>query len=198
MRHRQIGVFGGTFDPVHLGHLRVASDAYEALSLDRVLFVPAANPPHKTGRPVSDAEHRLKMARAAIEGDSRFGVDDLEIRRGGTSYTVETLRELQSREPDAELVFLLGVDQFRSLDTWREPREVARLARLAVFARGGETHDLAGPYEGVAVAVRRIDVSSTEIRSRVAAGRSIRYLVPEPVLRIIESQRLYAMGKGGG
>lgn len=197
MRHRQLGVFGGTFDPLHLGHLLVASDAYESLSLDRVLFVPAANPPHRSSGAVADAERRLAMVRAAVDGDVRFGADDLELRRGGTSYTVDTLRELQSREPDAELVFLLGIDQFRGLDTWREPHEVARLAKLAVLARGGETHDLSGPYGGVAVPVRRIDISATEVRTRIATGRSIRYLVPEPVLRIIEAERLYAVGKGG-
>jgi nicotinate-nucleotide adenylyltransferase len=197
VRHRRIGIFGGTFDPIHIGHLLVASDAYEALSLDRVLFVPAANPPHKPRGPVADAMRRVAMVRAAIEGDARFAVDDLEVRRGGTSYTVDTLRELQTREPDAELVFLLGVDQFRALDSWREPREVSRLARLAVFARGGEAPDLSGPYEGIPVPVRRVDVSATEVRARAAAGRSIRYLVPEPVRRIIEAERLYMVGKGG-
>jgi len=191
VRPRRLGVFGGTFDPPHLGHLIVAADAWESLSLERVLFVPAGHPPHKSGVLATTPVQRVQMTRAAIDGDSRFILDDLEIRRDGPSYTVDTLRELRAREPDAELVFLLGIDQFRSLDTWREPEEVSRLAQLGVLARGGETLDLSGPYVGIEAKVRRVDISATEIRARVAAGKSIRHLVPEPVRRIIETEGLY-------
>src|SRR5687768_5639703 len=131
------------------------------------------------------------MLRAALEGNDRIEVDDLELRRGGTSYTVETLREIKAREPETELTFLMGADQFRDFGSWREPREVARLAHLAVMTRGGETPDTGGAYGSVSVAVTRIDISATEIRARVAAGRSIRYYVPESVREIIERERLY-------
>jgi nicotinate-nucleotide adenylyltransferase len=131
------------------------------------------------------------MLRAAVEGDDRIAVDDLELRRGGVSYTVETLREIKARDPQSELTFLMGADQFRDFGAWREPREVARLARLAVMTRDGETPDTGGAYGIVNVAVTRIDISATEIRARVAAGRSIRYYVPEAVREIIERERLY-------
>lgn len=188
---RRLGILGGTFDPPHHGHLIVASDAYEALTLDRLLFVPAADPPHKRGSVGATARQRLAMVRAATSGDARFGVDDLEIRRGGVSYTVDTLRELREREPDADLFFLVGVDQFRDFDSWREPDEVARLATLAILARGGETLATPTPYGGRRVPVSRIDISATEIRRRIAAGLSIRYFVPDPVRAVIEADRLY-------
>jgi nicotinate-nucleotide adenylyltransferase len=188
---RRIAIFGGTFDPPHLGHLIVASDACEALHVDRLLFVPAADPPHKRGSVVASGERRRTMVATAIAGDDRFDVDDLELRRGGVSFTVDTLRELSGRHPDAELVFLLGVDQFLEFSTWREPEEIARLATLGVLARGGETIPPAGPFGGVPVPVRRIDISATEIRQRIAAGQSVRYLLPESVLAIIERQGLY-------
>src|SRR5690606_38222800 len=124
----------GTFDPPHHGHLIVASEAFESLHLDRLLFIPAADPPHKGGRVRTPPEQRLRLLAAAIAGDPRFDLDELAIRRGGTSYTVDTLRELRRKAPEARLFFLLGIDQYRQLDGWREPREVARLATLAVFA----------------------------------------------------------------
>jgi nicotinate-nucleotide adenylyltransferase len=131
------------------------------------------------------------MLRAALEGNDRFGVDDLELRRGGVSYTVETLREIKARDPECELTFLMGADQFRDFGSWREPREVERLARLAVMTREGETPDTGGAYGVVRVAVSRIDISATVIRARVAAGKSIRYYLPDAVREIIERDRLY-------
>ena len=190
MAGRRLGLFGGTFDPPHHGHLVVASEAFDALGLERLVFIPAADPPHKEAVK-TPAETRLRMLRSAVAGDGRFDVDDLELRRGGTSYTVDTLREIRSRESDAELIFLLGADQFRELSSWKEPEEVARLAKLAVMARQGETVARAGPYDAVEVPVSRIDISATQIRSRVAAGRSIRYFVPDAVREIIESEGLY-------
>ncbi len=188
---RRLGIFGGTFDPPHHGHLLVASDAYDALELDQLLFVPAANPPHKQGEVVASAGQRLAMLEAAIGGDERFRADDIEIRRAGVSYTVDTLRAIGARHPETELVFLLGVDQFRVLSSWREPGAVARLARLAVLARAGETLDLSGPYRGDPVPVRRIDISATEVRRRLAAGQTVRYLLPDSVRAIIEKEGLY-------
>ncbi len=185
----RLGVYGGAFDPPHLGHLVAASDACDALALDRLLWIPSAVHPLK---PVRTAPRvRLEMVRAAIQGDPRFQADDLELRRTGPSYTVDTLRALRAREPGAELFFLTGADNLADLPRWREPEEIARLATLAVVSREGEALPPEPAYPAVAVAVTRVDVSSTEVRRRVAAGRSIRYLVPEAVRAVIERERLY-------
>ena len=189
-RPERIGVLGGTFDPPHLGHLLVASDVHAALRLDRLLLVPSASPPHKQGKVRAPAEKRLEMMRAAVAGDDRFEVDDLELRRPGASYSVDTLRELRERYPDAELYFVVGMDQLKEFHTWREPEEVARLARLVGVSRHGETPDPSGPV-AVPVEVTRIDLSATDIRDRIQAGQPIRYFVPDPVLEIIERDGLY-------
>lgn len=186
-----IGIFGGTFDPPHIGHLIVASDAFAALRLDRLILVPSADPPHKQGRVMATAEQRLDMVRAAVSGDPRFEVDGIELKRAGASYTVDTLRAMRTRFPGAELFFLVGVDQMRELDSWREPQEVARLACLSVVAREGEEPVRDSPFRFRPVPVTRIDVSATEIRRRIRKGESIRYLVPEAVREIIEREGLY-------
>ena len=186
----RLGVFGGTFDPPHVGHLIVASDACDVLRLDRMLFVPAAVPPHKPDGVVATPEQRLEMVRAAIAGDARFEADDLELRREGRSYSVDTLRELRERYPDAELFFVLGADQLRDFHSWREPGEIARLARLAAVARNGDPVP-AIPYEVTRVPVTRIDVSSTDVRRRIAEGRSVRYLLPEGVAEVVREYGLY-------
>ncbi|HET9982880.1 MAG TPA: nicotinate-nucleotide adenylyltransferase [Longimicrobiales bacterium] len=185
-------MFGGTFDPPHLGHLIVAQDAHARLDLDRVLFVPAAVPPHKRGRPLSPAPLRLEMVRAAVAADPRFAVDDLELRRAGPSYTVDTLRELRRRDPDTELFLLIGADQFRDFGTWREPQEIARLATLVMLTRAGVSAAAPGlelPHR--TLEVTRIDLSATDVRRRVAAGEPIRYLVPDGVEEIIRREALY-------
>lgn len=187
----RIGIFGGTFDPPHVGHLIVASDACVALALDRLILVPSADPPHKRGQVAATAAQRLEMVRAAITGDPRLEVDDLELRREGASYTVDTLREMRGRWPDAELFFLVGVDQMREFHGWREPHEVARLARLAVVTREGEAPDPESPFPHTVVPVTRIDLSATDIRRRVHEGVSIRYLVADEVRRRIEEWGLY-------
>ena len=187
----RLGVFGGTFDPPHLGHLAAASDAAQALALDRVLWIPAAEHPFKRGSVAAPPELRLEMVRAAVAGDGRFEACDLELRRSGPSYTVTTLRELQAWHPGAELFFLTGADNLRELAQWREPDEVVRLARLVVVSRQGEGVPVGLPYAATAVSVTRLDISSTELRRRVAAGETIRYLVPEPVREISERTGLY-------
>jgi nicotinate-nucleotide adenylyltransferase len=186
----RLGVLGGTFDPPHLGHLVVASDVYEGLGLDRLLLIPSADPPHKRGRVAASAEQRLRMTRAAVAGDARFEVDDLELRRAGASYSVDTLRELRAREPGCELYFVVGVDQLRELPTWHRPEEVARLASLVVIPREGEAR-LESPYPVTWLPVTRIDLSATDVRRRIAEGRSIRYLVPVAVRELIEAEGLY-------
>src|SRR5690606_3907319 len=158
-RDMRIGIFGGTFDPPHLGHLIVASDACSVLRLDRLILVPAAEPPHKRGKVGTPAERRLAMVRAAVRGDPRLAVDDLELRREGASYSVDTLREMRARYPEADLYFLVGMDQMREFHDWREPDEVARLARLSVVAREGETPDPDSPFPLDVVRVTRIDLS---------------------------------------
>lgn len=186
----RLGVYGGTFDPPHLGHLVAASEACEALRLDRVLWIPSAVHPLKGGRVRTPPETRLEMVRAAVAGDPRFAADDLELRRPGPSYTVDTLREIRAREPDAALFLLAGADILAELPRWREPDEILRLATLAVVARAGEgAHG--GGVPAVPVEITRVDVSSTEVRRRVAAGQSIRYLVPEAVRAVVAREGLY-------
>ena len=208
-----IGVFGGTFDPPHTGHLIVAQDAALALGLDRILFVPAARPPHKRDVDVTAPAVRSEMLHLAIADDARFGMDTLELDRPGASYTVDTLRELAAREPLVRWTLLIGADQYEEFATWREPDEIRRLAQLAVLTRRG-THGAAagtpsagatGLPEGgsavpaahrigngdVALQVTRIDISATEVRRRVAAGLPIRYLVPQAVEEFIFERKLY-------
>ena len=194
----RLGVFGGTFDPPHVGHLIVAQDAVLALDLDRVLFVPAGVPPHKRDRVLSPADARLAMTRAAVVGNGRFDVDAVELERGaGPSYTVDTLRALVGRHPGAELWLLIGRDQWDEFGTWKESEEVLRLASVGVMSRAGNGSGPGpglgpGTYERVKfVDVTRIDVSSTEIRRRVGVGESVRYLVPDPVIEIIFRESLY-------
>lgn len=191
---RRVGVFGGTFDPLHVGHLVAAQDVHHALELDRLLFVPAARPPHKGERGLTDPHVREEMVRAAVGDDPRFEVSDLEIRRGGVSYTIDTLRSLEEFYTRAEVFLIVGTDQLAELDTWKEPEELARMARLTVISREGEDPDrLRAPVDVSfeCVPVTRVDVSSTLIRERVRAGEPIRYLVPDAVRRIIERERLY-------
>ena len=193
----RVGVFGGTFDPPHVGHLVVAQDVLDTLGLDRLILVPAAEPPHKDRTTEAPAETRARMLEAAVAGESRFEVSRLEIERGGPSFTVDTLRELSEQRPEAEFHLVIGVDQLETFLSWKEPEEVARLARLAVMTRDGRDPREAAPHMDLpyqAVPVTRIDLSSTEIRRRIAAGRSIRHRVPEAVLGIIEAKRLYLRG----
>ena len=196
----RLGILGGTFDPPHVGHLAVAQDAWARLPLDRVLFVPAAVPPHKVGAVCTPPALRLEMVRAAIAGDDRFDASDIELHRDGPSYTVDTLRELTKRQQDAELFLLLGADQFRELGTWRDPAAIARMATLVLVPRGDDDPEgtLALARESLPSDARlavlnatRVDVSSSEIRRRCAAGEPVRYLVPNDVLRVIEREGLY-------
>ena len=187
----RLGVFGGTFDPPHIGHLVAAQDALSVLHLDRVILVPARVPPHKLHRPVTPGEIRLELVQAAVGGDPRFEVDDEELRRPGPSWTIDTLRALSERRPGSRLFLLLGTDQFSEFGTWRDPDGIRRLAEVAVLSRAGE----APASEGcISVPVTRIDVTSTDIRQRVAEGRPIRYLVPAAVEALIGRYGLYRAG----
>jgi nicotinate-nucleotide adenylyltransferase len=185
------GIFGGTFDPPHVGHLIVAQDAALALGLDRILFIPAAQPPHKLDAVVSPAGLRARMLQLAVEGDDRFATDTLELERSGPSYTVDTIRELRARHPETEWTLLVGVDQYREFGSWRGPDEIRLMARIGVLNRGGEAAAVAGGRGDVEVPVTRIDISSTLVRARVAEGLPVRYLVPPGVERLIHAEGLY-------
>jgi nicotinate-nucleotide adenylyltransferase len=194
---RRIGVFGGTFDPPHVAHLALAEWARVALRLDRVIFMPAALPPHKRRRRITSAVDRVAMTRAAVRGNAAFGVSTLEVRRRGPSYTVDTLRALRKTHPDAALYLLIGEDSLREFDTWYEPKEILRLARLAVAVRPGaparNRRDPGGRI--VRLSNPAIEVSSSGIRERVRSGKSVRYLVPDAVLWHIEKRGLYARSR---
>lgn len=189
----RLGILGGTFDPPHLGHLLVAVDATERLTLDRLAFVPAAMQPLKADGSGASGEQRLAMVRLMVAGDPRFTVDPIEMERGGLSYSVETLASYAERFGAAERFFLVGADVLRTFDQWREPERVLGLATLVVLTRGdgSDRGDRPLPTGAVRLPGRRVDVSSTEIRGRVAAGRSLRGFVPEPVADYIATHGLY-------
>ncbi len=187
----RIGILGGTFDPPHVGHLIAAQDAAEALALDRVLFVPAATQPLKAGRAAAPAADRLEMVRLMLGDDPRFAVEAAEVERGGLSYTVDTLRALRRRWPagTADLFLLLGADAAAQLPQWKEPSALRELAEVIVLTRG-EGSDR--PPSGLrAVPTRRVDVSSSEVRDRVRAGKPVRGLVTDPVAAYIAAHGLY-------
>ena len=192
----RIGILGGTFDPPHMGHLIAAQDTFDALSLDKLLFIPARVPPHKQHETVSHADVRLRMVSAAIDGDERFEVSDVELQRTGPSYTIDTLRQLKERFPADTLFLLVGVDQVREFATWREPEEVLRCAQLVMLTRAGIEEAPQGDIVHTTVPVTRIDISSTLVRQRARAGLPIRYLVPEAVEKMIVTERLYTGSLG--
>ena len=182
----RIALFGGTFDPVHHGHLILARDAIEQLKLDRVIFIPAALSPHKPGTFPAPAALRRDMLAAAIAEEPGQAMDECELKRSGPSYTIDTVELMRAQFVGAELFYLIGHDNLRKLNTWHRVDELRRLVQFVVFDRGQEVVEHANP-----VLRRRIDVSATEIRQRIARGASIRYLVPEPVRILIERNHLY-------
>jgi nicotinate-nucleotide adenylyltransferase len=190
----RIGVFGGTFDPPHVGHLLLASDAREALRLDRLIFIPAGQQPFKVNTPpVASPRDRLEMVRLAIADDANYAVDDTEITRTGLSYTVDTLEHLGERYAGAELFLLLGQDSLAGFPEWRSPARIQELATLALMMRSGapDVGDRRDAERVVMVSTRRVDVSSTEIRDRLRAEKSIKGFVPESVEQFIEARGLY-------
>ena len=183
----RIGILGGTFDPIHHGHLILARDAQEALDLHRIIFIPNNLSPHKTGASSAPAELRAAMVRAAIQGEPGFDIDQIELLRGGTSFTVDTLLHLRTLYPDDDLFYLIGEDNLEALHTWRRLDEILLMVQLVVMARGA-----AGPpHPYITLHQRRIDISATDVRARIANGQSIRYLVPDKVRAMIEEHQLY-------
>ncbi len=215
----KVGIFGGTFDPVHFGHLRCVEEAREMLRLDHILLIPAADPPHKRARAITAAAHRLAMLRGAIRGHPLFRVSTIEIERPGASFTIDTLRQISARNRDWQLTLVMGIDAFAEIHTWKEYTSLFEIADVAVLARPAV--DTRHPRMAVPVAVRghfrydsdhhtlvnrtgkrvyflsvsALDISATDIRNRVRRGRSIRFLVPTSVERYIEREQLYRAGK---
>ncbi|QBG47546.1 nicotinate-nucleotide adenylyltransferase [Verrucomicrobia bacterium S94] len=199
----RVGLFGGSFDPVHNGHLIIAQDAVEKLELDQVIFIPASIPPHKTHLQQASAEHRLKMLTLAVKNDLRFSVSDIEIRRGGISYSVDTVNRLVDELPEAELFFIVGSDTLVDLHNWYRIDEIMSCCEIASFLRPGEDDFTAIEQKvGLAEPLRQrvlantfeshmVDISSSEIRMRVAEGLGIRYLVPAEVEMYIFEHGLY-------
>ena len=191
----RIGLYGGTFDPVHLGHLRAAETARESLGLDLVAFLPSAVPPHRSAPPRAAAD-RLAMARLATASHPRFEAWDAELRRPGPSYTVETVATLLSERPSDSFVLVVGADTWPEMTTWREPQRLLSLVEVAVVDRPGYSGpDPATPFPG-ARGVRRVEgpslpISATTVRELARRGRSVRYLVPDAVADYILARRLY-------
>jgi nicotinate-nucleotide adenylyltransferase len=182
---RKLAIYGGTFNPIHNGHLILAREARERLNLDTVIFVPAAVSPFKD-KPSASAAHRIEMLKAAIANEPGFVIDRFEINRPPPSYTVDTVENIRSREGEAEFFYLLGQDNVADLPKWHRFGQLQNLVRFVVLDRTGERTN-----HSHAVIHRKIDISATEIRNRVASGRSIRYLVPDAVEDIIRGRALY-------
>ncbi|MGD0016632.1 MAG: nicotinate-nucleotide adenylyltransferase [Verrucomicrobiia bacterium] len=194
VRSQRIGILGGTFNPIHIGHLLIAQDAMEQAQLDRVVFIPDAHPPHKSVAGLVSSRRRLHMVKLAIRGDHRFVVDDIEIRRGGKSYAVDTVTELKHRWPHAELFFIIGTDSLQELHLWRDIERLAAQCTFLVLARPGCAWNrprLRRSIHWQLVRGHPYDIASRDIRARIARRQSIRYLVPDAVLNYIERKKLY-------
>jgi len=215
---KRIGIFGGTFNPIHFGHLRSAEEVCEAQGLDRVLFIPSASPPHKRADGLVAATHRLAMVRLAIAGNPRFRISTIEIERRGPSFSVDTLQALRARSPQARFTFILGIDAFREIATWKSYRRIFELCDMVVTSRPPVR--ATGLRGAIPVAVRSefcyrsrtlehrtghqivfqrlsgLDISASALRARLHCGLSIRYLVPTSVERYIARHGLYAAQVG--
>ncbi len=198
---KRIGIMGGTFDPIHNGHLLIAENAYEQLQLDEVRFIPTGRSPHKQGRHILDGAQRLQMVRLAIAGNPAFVVDDRELRSDALSYSALTLTQMHRELPDAKLFFIMGGDSLRDFKTWYEPQTICACATLVAAARDACDQDCLQAYkkelqelfeaEVELLDTPNLSVTSSEIRERVAAGRSIRYQVPDAVLEYILENQIY-------
>jgi nicotinate-nucleotide adenylyltransferase len=202
----RLGILGGAFNPPHLGHLILAQDAHAQLGLDRVIFVPYAQPSHRRLEDDPGAEVRLTMCELAVGVDARLGVSRIEIDRGGPTYTVDTLRELRERAPDDDLYLLLGGDQAAALGTWRSPEEILSLAQIGVAERDEWRREeiterlggLCSPERVRFFDMPRVEISSSLVRRRARAGQPIRYLVPDKVANFVGAQSLYGSSTPAG
>ena len=188
----RIGLFGGSFDPVHRGHLLVAQAAQEELDLARLFFIPAAHSPFKPESAPTPAPERLRLLRLALAGKTRCEIDEQEIRRGGVSYTIDTLRDYAVRFPQAQLFYLIGADHLAQLPKWRAAEELARLVEFVVIPRPGQLETpVPAPFRGRWLAGFPLGISSSQIRARMKDGRSVDHLVPGLVAEAIRNYRLY-------
>ena len=190
----RLGILGGTFDPIHLGHLILAEQLKEGLNLKKVIFVPSANPPHKRNSLVSSAKDRLMMAKIAIKDNPDFILSDLELKREGKSYTVDTLSEFKKLYPDSELFFLLGSDVLDEIKSWKEPDKIFEEVKVVIALRPGfDKIDSQSRFvkKSLLFPIPGLNISSTQIREKVKAGNSIRYLVPPGIEEFIRAKNLY-------
>lgn len=191
----RLAIFGGSFDPPHVGHLLVAQDVCDQLALDRLIFVPAASQPLKSQGAAASPEHRLAMVRLLAADDARFEVSAMEVERGGLSFTVDTLTAVAMRYPGSELLLLVGADVLQTFPQWREPERILTLARVVAVQRGdGQQAGWTGMERVTRLSTRRVDVSSTEIRDRIRQGKSIRGFVTDAVAAYIARAGLYHEG----
>ena len=213
----RVGLFGGTFNPVHMAHLRTAEEVREWCGLDRVDFVLSAVPPHKPRSGLAPVTHRLRMLELAVAENPGFAVNTLETKRAGRSYSIDTIRACQAREPQADLTFILGADAFAEIDSWKDYRDIFGLCDVCVISRPGITtgklpiavadafcydssrgvHVHRSGHAVIFLTVTALMVSASDIRKRLASGQSIRYLVPPAVADYIARQRLYSEGVSG-
>ena len=192
----KLGILGGTFDPVHIGHLVAAVNVRHALALDRVLLVVANHPWQKSGRRITPAADRLAVVQAAVAGTEGVEASAVEIDRGGESYTADTLEQLVDEDPGRELFLVVGADVAAELDTWRRPGVVARLATLVVVSRGGSPAvELRPPWRVEHVQIPALEISSSDLRARAADGRPLDHLIPPPAIACIRDRGLYAGGR---
>jgi nicotinate-nucleotide adenylyltransferase len=191
----KIGLFGGTFNPIHNGHLKIARKVLNAFELAKIIFIPSGNPPHKSKKDIAGASHRMKMLKLAIAGERKFEVSDIEIRRKGISYTLDTIKEIKKiYGKDAVLYFIAGLDMALDLPNWKDPSKVLNLARFIAVERPGlSSEKLPDKYHEKIIFIRgiSIDVSSSDIRKRVKEGKTIKTLVPEAVEKYIKGHNLF-------
>jgi nicotinate-nucleotide adenylyltransferase len=194
IRSRRIGVLGGTFDPIHTGHLVLAEQVKEKLKLDQVIFIPCFRPPHKTQRKLSPSKDRFRMTQLALEGNPAFAISDIELKRKGLSYTVDTLRELKNLYPNSSIYFLTGSDVLNEIHTWKHPEEIYKLAKVVIAERPSfDEFDSENHFakKSIIVKINGVDVSSSQIREKAKKGQSIKYLVPLKVEEYIKKKKLY-------
>lgn len=200
---QKIGIMGGTFNPVHMGHLIAAQEVLEEMNMDRVLFIPTGNPPHKSKKEVISPDDRYEMVRRAVKNNTGFEVSDIEIKREGETYSYHTLMELHNKYPDAKLYFIIGFDTLKELDTWYRIQEVCKMTDFIVVNRGNTTEEIEEEIQNrekrynckfSIVTIPDIQISSTDIRERLKNKRSIKYLVTKEVEEYIMQRELYRDG----
>jgi len=186
----KIGILGGTFNPIHIGHMILAEEVREKLNLDRIVFVPTYLPPHKDDADIAACLDRFRMVGEAIKGNAYFGVSDTEIKRDGRSYTIDTIKEFKKRFPRDELYFIIGSDLLNYLNEWKDIREIIKMVKFIVATRPGFPLEKIPSYIST-IPIRAVDISGFSIREAIRSGRSFRYLVPEAVFNYINKKRLY-------